>query len=56
MSTSTALEGSSPHRPFQMSCHVVVQTVIDSKCELTQVFLSLLLILKFLIQPYSQIN
>ena len=41
MSTSSALEGSFPQGPFQMSCHVIVTTGTDLKCELIQAFLSL---------------
>ena len=41
MSTSSALEWSFSQGPFQMSCHVIVTTGTDLKCELIQGFLSL---------------
>ena len=41
MSTSSALARSFSQGPFQMSCHVIVMTGTDLKCELIQAFLSL---------------
>ena len=40
MSTSSDLEWSFPHGPFQMSCYVIVLAGTDLKCKLFQVFLS----------------